>query len=50
MRYLYGPGRHNEHENPRLVASWCGNDPAALGRLQPPETGGVFDVRGLTER
>jgi len=50
MRYLYGPGRHNEHENPRLVASWCGNDPAALGRLQPPEAGGVFDVRGLTER
>lgn len=50
MRYLYGPGRHNEHEDPRLVASWCGNDPAALGRLQPPESGGVFDVRGLTER
>ncbi len=22
MRYLYGPGRHNEHEDPRLVAAW----------------------------
>lgn len=22
LRYLYGPGRHNEHENPHLVAAW----------------------------
>jgi len=24
LRYLYGPGKSNEHENPHLVASWDG--------------------------
>lgn len=24
LRYLYGPGKANEHENPHLVASWDG--------------------------
>ncbi|MGP4104063.1 hypothetical protein [Nonomuraea sp. KM90] len=30
LRYLYGPGRHNEHHDPHLVASWDGHelDPA----------------------
>jgi len=49
MRYLYGPGRHNEHENPRLVGCWRGDDQQVLARLQPAlGTGGVHDVRGLT--
>ncbi len=25
LRYLYGPGKSNEHENPHLVASWDGS-------------------------
>ncbi len=28
LRYLYGPGRRNEHTDPHLVAGW--DDPAAL--------------------
>jgi len=24
LRYLFGPGQHEEHENPRVVASWDG--------------------------
>jgi hypothetical protein len=31
IRYLYGPGRHEEHTNPRLVAGW--RDPAELEPL-----------------
>jgi hypothetical protein len=29
LRYLFGPGRSNEHVSPSLVAAW-GGDPAAL--------------------
>src|SRR3954465_12584272 len=44
LRYLYGPGRANEHDDPHLVASWD-NDPASL----EPELlrGGRPDVRRL---
>ncbi len=28
LRYLFGPGRHNEHTDPHVVAGW--DDPAAL--------------------
>jgi hypothetical protein len=35
LRYLFGPGRHNEHVNPHLVAAWC-EDPA---HLEPPGIG-----------
>jgi hypothetical protein len=31
IRYLYGPGRHEEHTDPRLVAGW--RDPAELEPL-----------------
>lgn len=36
LRYLYGPGRHEEHVNPRLVASWDGMEPDP-GRQPEPE-------------
>jgi len=34
LQYLFGPGKHEEHLNPRLVASWDGlePDPAELRR------------------
>jgi hypothetical protein len=35
VRYLYGPGRHNEHVNPRLVACWSGTDPRLLASVEP---------------
>lgn len=33
IAYLFGPGRHEEHHNPRVVASWDG----APGFHQPPK-------------
>lgn len=39
LRYLYGPGRANEHSDPRLVASWLGDDPDVLARLEPDGEG-----------
>jgi len=48
VRYLYGPGRHNEHENPHLVASWSGCTPQELAVVEPEWTGvGERDYRGL---
>lgn len=35
LRYLYGPGRANEHTNPHLVGSWLGDDAATLSSLEP---------------
>src|SRR4051812_38292270 len=35
LRYLYGPGKANEHTNPHLVASWRGDDQATLDQLEP---------------
>ncbi len=52
VRYLYGPGRHNEHVDQRLVASWSGADPQVLAAIEPEWTGGQVgvgerDYRGL---
>ncbi|MFI5845821.1 relaxase/mobilization nuclease domain-containing protein [Catenuloplanes sp. NPDC051500] len=48
LRYLYGPGRREEHVNPRLVAAWDGAGP--LGALEPPAgREGRRDFRALTE-
>jgi len=48
VRYLYGPGRHNEHQNPHLVASWSGCTPQELAVVEPEWTGvGERDYRGL---
>src|SRR5947209_4477171 len=48
LRYLFGPGRREEHVNARVVAAWDGAGP--LSALQPPQrAGGWHDVRALTE-
>jgi hypothetical protein len=48
LRYLFGPGKREEHVRPRLVAAWNGAGP--LADLQPPRLpGGWHDVRRLTE-
>jgi hypothetical protein len=48
LRYLFGPGRREEHVNARVVAAWDGAGP--LEALQPPQrAGGWHDVRALTE-
>lgn len=45
LRYLYGPGRCNEHTNPHLVASWDGNP----GALDPSTTqSGPVQLGALT--
>ena len=44
LRYLYGLGKVNEHNNPRLVAGF--DDPAALEPLR--RAGGAADLRGCT--
>jgi hypothetical protein len=46
LRYLYGPGKREEHVNPHLVAAWDGAGP--LHRLEPPlGPAGKRDLRGL---
>jgi hypothetical protein len=48
VRYLYGPGRHNEHVDQRLVACWSGADPRVLAVVEPEATAaGERDYRGL---
>lgn len=48
LRYLFGPGKREEHTRPRVVAAWDGADPPPA--LQPPVLpGGWHDVHGLTE-
>ncbi len=52
VRYLYGPGRHNEHVDQRLVACWSGTDAQALAAVEPEWTSGLEgvgerDYRGL---
>lgn len=45
LRYVFGPGRRNEHVNPHLVAAW--GDPTDL---EPPQrASGRYDVRHLAE-
>lgn len=34
LRYLFGPGKREEHVRPRVVAAWDGAGP--LDALQPP--------------
>jgi len=46
LRYLFGPGRAEEHRDPHLVASWRGNQ--TLHRLEPPvRADGKRDFTGL---
>ncbi len=46
LRYLYGPGKREEHVDPHLVAAWDGAGP--LHRLEPPVgLGGKRDFRRL---
>lgn len=46
LDYLFGPGDENEHVNPHLVASWCGD----TAHLQPPlGPDGRFDVSRLAD-
>jgi hypothetical protein len=46
LRYLFGPGKANEHVDPHLVASWD-DDPAGL---EPPlHANGRRDVRPLAQ-
>jgi hypothetical protein len=48
VRYLYGPGRFNEHVNPRLVAGWAGSDELELRGMEPAQLpGGGRDFGGL---
>lgn len=48
VRYLYGPGRHNEHVDQHLVACWSGSTPEALSVVEPERTAdGGWDYRGL---
>ena len=53
LRYLYGPGRHNEHESPHLVAAWDLETAAELATLEPEVLSGdgahaVRDFRPMT--
>lgn len=50
LRYLFGPGRANEHTRPHLVASWRGEDTSALADLGPIFPAGRADVADLTAR
>jgi len=48
LRYLFGPGRREEHVDARLVAAW--STAADLADLEPPTAAsGCRDVRQLTE-
>lgn len=48
LGYLFGPGRHEEHRDPHLVAAWDGADPLPV--LEPPIRGdGRRDVRTLAD-
>lgn len=43
LRYLYGPGREDEHEDPHIVASWTGQ----TERLDRKLIAGRVDFRPL---
>lgn len=48
LRYLFGPGRREEHTNPHLVAAWDGAGPLEI--LQPVQgPDGRFDLRTLAD-
>ncbi len=47
LRYLFGPGRQEEHVDPHLVAAW--NGAGDLAALEPPtRRDGTRDIRRLT--
>jgi hypothetical protein len=48
LRYLFGPGRNEEHRDPRIIATWAGGpSPAAI---QPSaRSAGGHDVRSLAD-
>jgi hypothetical protein len=47
LRYLFGPGKREEHTDAHLVAAWI--DAGSLADLEPPALGdGRRDVRALT--
>jgi hypothetical protein len=47
LRYLFGPGRQEEHVNPHLVQAWYGA--GALAALEPPtRANGIRDIRTLS--
>ncbi len=53
LRYLYGPGRHNEHQDPHLVAAWDLESAAELATLEPEVLSGegaraVREFRAMT--
>ncbi len=53
LRYLYGPGRHNEHESPHLVAAWDLESAQELATFEPEVLSGegahaVRDFRPMT--
>lgn len=50
LRYLFGPGRADEHLRPHLVASWRGDDPVTLAGLHPAGSGVRPDVADLAAR
>ena len=48
LRYLYAPGKREEHTNPHLVAAWDGA--GSLSTLEPPVgVGGKRDFRRLID-
>ncbi len=48
LRYLYGPGKREEHVDPHLVAAWDGAGP--LTGLEPPAgLDGKLDFRALAD-
>jgi hypothetical protein len=48
LRYLFGPGKRNEHVNPRIVAAWEGAGDLSLLQLPIGARGGL-DFRRLVE-
>ena len=50
LRYLFGPGKANEHTDPHLVASWLGVDADVLRELEPGLAGCRPEVAALAGR
>lgn len=52
LRYLYGPGKANEHDNPHLIAGWSPDDLAALepGLFVRPDGARSVSVSALAGR
>jgi hypothetical protein len=49
LRYLYGPGKREEHVNPHIVAAWHGSGDVAL--FEPaPGPSGRLDFRHLVDK